>query len=356
MPSPPRHTRRSVLFKLGLGLAVALLLLLVAELLLTLAGVAPETFFMVPSGQRLTLRANLKDRVISDPQAGTRFKVSTDADGLRLAGAHRPGATHRILVLGDSIPFGWNLADSQAMPARLQAHLDRLTGGQRSLVINGAQPGYSSLQTLLLLERVGLGRSPTVVVVQTSQHDARPATETDGEQLRGGAAGGLERFLLNRSRTYRLLRRAAPGAATRGAPDDLLPGGLDHAKMSDPPMDLPEEEDDYDTRDYSHGVRVPMGTYRRIIRRLLELSREHGFALVFTNILDWDLAAPYSVALSGEIRGSDARFFDQHKAVRRRLPDAALRLVKDPGHWNARGSDAVAEALASFLIKAGLAR
>lgn len=353
--NPARPSGRlSAPLKGVLGLAVSLLLVGVLELVLALIGAAPRTAYLVPSGPRLTLRPNLSDQVIEDLQAGTRFTVSTDADGLRRVGPPRPGARHRVLLLGDSIPFGWNLPDGQAMPSRLLQHLDRLTGAEQCQVINGAQPAFSSLQSLLLLERIGLSRAPTVVVVQLSQHDARPTSRSDGEQLGIQPLSGLAAWLYRNSRLYRLLRRAtlAPRRQGQGA----APGGIDHARTSDPPGDLPEGEDDYDTRDYSDGVRVPMGEFRRILRRYIALSRERGFKLVFAGQLDWEIPRPYSAALAEETAGSGALRFDPNGPVRRKLPGVPLHLPLDPGHWNAAGSDAVAEALAGYLIKQKLVR
>ena len=95
MPSPANMNparpsgRLSAPLKGVLGLAVSLLLVGVLELVLALIGAAPRTAYLVPSGPRLTLRPNLSDQVIEDLQAGTRFTVSTDADGLRRVGLGR---------------------------------------------------------------------------------------------------------------------------------------------------------------------------------------------------------------------------------------------------------------------------
>src|SRR5262249_8320799 len=70
----------------------------------------------------------------------------TNADGLRdrhhtLAGA--PG-TERVVCLGDSVTYGYDLRPRDAWPQSLQALLDRR--GARVEVFNTAAPGWSTRQ------------------------------------------------------------------------------------------------------------------------------------------------------------------------------------------------------------------
>ena len=353
MPPRRRPTHFTAPLKLVLGLLVAVLLICVVELILILAGVAPEIFFVIRPGVRLTLRSNLSEEMVKDHRAGTSFPITTDKDGLRLTGVTRPGARNRILVMGDSMVFGWNQKGEQALPARLQAHLDRLTGKKDWWIINGGQPGFSSLQSLLLLEQVGLSRKPTVVIVQFSLHNNKFSAETDHEQLGGGPAGALETFLLDNSRIYRLLSKAAL-SATQPEPGQKRRGGIDQSKTRDPPHNEGEPEER--RPDFSRGVRVPLGDFERIVRRFGELAQENGFTVVWTSILDGQIPREYSELLTREIGGEGMYFFDPNDPVRERLPDASLRLAKDPGHWNVEGNDAIGQAMAEFLIKKKLVR
>lgn len=351
MPPRRRPNRYPAPLKLVLGLLVSILLICVIELLLIVAGVAPEIFFVVRPGLRLTLRSNLSDEMVRDHRAGTSFPITTDMDGLRLTGVTRPGAKNRILVMGDSMVFGWNQKGEQALPARLQAHLDRLTGKKDWWVMNGGQPGFSSLQSMLLLEQIGLSRKPTVVIVQFSLHNNKFAAETDHDQLGGGPAGALETFLLDNSRIYRLISKAAL-SATPSPQGKNQRGGIDQSKTRDPPHNKGDKEDK--RPDFSRGVRVPLGDFARIVRRFEELAREHGFTMIWTGILDGQIPREYFKLLSKATRGKGTYFFDPNEPVRKRLPDASLRLAKDPGHWNAQGNDAIGQSIAEFLMKVGL--
>ncbi len=69
-----------------------------------------------------------------------------------------PGQT-RVVVLGDSIAFGYGVADAQAFPQVL----DRRDNGLE--VINLGVEGYGPGQELLVLRREGLSAEPDVVVL-----------------------------------------------------------------------------------------------------------------------------------------------------------------------------------------------
>lgn len=75
----------------------------------------------------------------------------------------RPRGRERVMITGDSSFFGHGVADA-ATPAVLLA--DRLhAAGIDADTVNAAVPGYSTEQTRLLLDEVGWGLEPTLLVV-----------------------------------------------------------------------------------------------------------------------------------------------------------------------------------------------
>lgn len=75
----------------------------------------------------------------------------------------RPRGRERVMITGDSSFFGHGVADA-ATPAVLLA--DRLRGaGIDADTVNAAVPGYSTEQTRLLLDDVGWGLEPTLLLV-----------------------------------------------------------------------------------------------------------------------------------------------------------------------------------------------
>ena len=71
----------------------------------------------------------------------------------------RPANEERIVILGDSTFFGFGVADQHTMASVLEGQLVGAT------TINGGIPGYSTAQTLRLLDEVIWDLDPTLLVV-----------------------------------------------------------------------------------------------------------------------------------------------------------------------------------------------
>ena len=71
----------------------------------------------------------------------------------------RPEGEERVVILGDSTFFGFGVADEHTMAVRLEGKLNNAT------VLNGGIPGYSTEQTIRLLEEVIWALDPTLLVV-----------------------------------------------------------------------------------------------------------------------------------------------------------------------------------------------
>lgn len=164
LPEPPRPARRR----------------LVAELLLALGSLL--AFALVLLGAELALRVARPDALDDQPQAGlARLHRYSEAygwelrpgavalvDGQRVsvnrlgqrgrehARARTPGG-RRLLMLGDSVAFGYGVGDEQTF-----SHLLERRGFE---VVNLAVPGYGTDQELLRLEREGLSWRPDAVLL-----------------------------------------------------------------------------------------------------------------------------------------------------------------------------------------------
>ncbi len=147
----------------------------------------------------------------------------------------RPG-TRRVLVLGDSMTFGFGVGDDEVFPARLERRLaEALPDGPPIEVLNGAGLGWNSTQQLVALVTELLDHEPDAVVVfggvsdltagRLTPHEGAPVNPafTQVERIVDGAAapGALAalRALARRSalgrglerRLRRLLRGLASG-------------------------------------------------------------------------------------------------------------------------------------------------
>jgi lysophospholipase L1-like esterase len=98
-------------------------------------------------------------------------EVRVNRQGLRgaeIAAAPAEGV-RRIFVLGDSVVFGWGLAEEETFSWQLEAEMrDR---GLAVEVLNGGTPGYNTLSELAHLESVGIPLSPDLVILGVSLND-----------------------------------------------------------------------------------------------------------------------------------------------------------------------------------------
>ena len=84
----------------------------------------------------------------------------------------KPRDTFRILVLGDSVTFGWSLRGEDTYASQLASLLATLRPNQRVEVINAGVSGYGTWQELRWLQETGLALDPDVIIVQTHLNDA----------------------------------------------------------------------------------------------------------------------------------------------------------------------------------------
>ena len=98
-------------------------------------------------------------------------EIATNEMGLRERGlwAHRAGE-RRVLVLGDSVAFGWGVPVQDAFPRQLERELRQSTGADYS-TINSGVPGYNTGQELTFLRTYGDRLQPDAVVVLYVDND-----------------------------------------------------------------------------------------------------------------------------------------------------------------------------------------
>ncbi len=119
--------------------------------------------------------------VVEGPAAG---RATVDGRGLRVVPGlgQRPEA-RRILAVGDSFTFGWDVDDDATYPAQLQGLLDEAAPG-RYEVVNAGFPGCSSYQARQLFDAWTRDLSPHVLVALLGRNDERRAFLSDREAHR----------------------------------------------------------------------------------------------------------------------------------------------------------------------------
>ena len=99
-----------------------------------------------------------------DYPANRPWPVTIDRNGFRGRPEHYEGKARVIAFVGDSVPFGWGIADDHTVPAHLFELLQ--DQGLASVgVLNGAVPSYSLRQAVERFKREIAGRYPIASVV-----------------------------------------------------------------------------------------------------------------------------------------------------------------------------------------------
>ncbi len=110
-----------------------------------------------------------------DMEFGNRT-LKTNAGGLRDSfdyAKQKPPGVFRILGVGDSGMFGWNVHQGEDYLAVLEENL-RQRAGARYEVLNLAVPGYNTFQELEMLRFRGLAYEPDLVIVGWCDNDFGP--------------------------------------------------------------------------------------------------------------------------------------------------------------------------------------
>lgn len=152
------------------------------------------------------------------------WTVENDARGFR--GPERPdgGAeedVYRILCVGDSVTFGFNVDQPDAYPRRLEDLLRARHPGTRIEVLNAGVPGWTWVQGLRFLEAYGMRLEPDLVIAAHGTNDQFwVAVRTDRERLPGGGRPAPEMSspttFLERTSLYRLAQRLRGSAYGAG--------------------------------------------------------------------------------------------------------------------------------------------
>jgi len=114
---------------------------------------------------------------------------------------------YRILFLGDSCVFGWDVPVGSAFPDRLLEMLEHRYPNRDFHAFLGAVPGYSSFQARLVLDTYGSEYAPQMVIVYLGSNDALPCMDCPDEELMARAKRTWRRLrLLEKSRLFCVAR------------------------------------------------------------------------------------------------------------------------------------------------------
>lgn len=244
----------------------------------------------------------------------------------------KPQGERRLLVTGDSVVYGFGVEES-ALFTHVAAEALGVEGW------TAAVPGYSTFQTINLLEMSALSMAPDVVVIANLWSDLGVIGFSDREVLAAWGSftpGPVQGWAAHHSAVFRWTRHAVRAVQYRTADDRILAW-----------RDRPTSGTS--TR------RVSIQDYAANLDRLVAISQERGAEVAF---LDLPIRATVDGADPG---GSEAAYAAvmRHAASRHGAPlvdgAAALRggppdrLWRDATHLSEAGHARVAAALVDAL-------
>jgi lysophospholipase L1-like esterase len=267
-------------------------------------------------------------RIADNPEVGHEHRPGVSARlmsvdvainhlGLRNAevGEKRNGTT-RILMLGDSVTFGWGVPQDQTMSAVLGR---RLAESRPVEVINTGVGNYNTAMEVAYFRTRGVQLAPDLVILNFFINDAEPTP----------------------------VYRDVPWYARHAYLYPVVGGAWDGFQRR-----LAGEAD---WQSYYAGLYEAPGWQRAqdSIRTLAELCRERGIPLVIANLPELRILAPYpfghvSTQLAGLAAEIGAAYVDLLPAVAAEEPARLWVTVPDP-HPNAVAHQLMGDALAAFI-------
>ena len=167
----------------------------------------------------------------------------------------------RVVILGDSMAFGWGVAEKDTFASRIAERFQAdHPKGPWLETVNLAAPGYNAQQEVETLVTKGLAYAPSLVVIFLCGNDA---------DLPGFVTLPAHPWAMNRSYLWDLVSlRLSTLLKRHSFRNHQPPKGL---AINDGPAHAPPE--------LRHLAGKP--AVRRAYERLAELARQHGFTVVY---------------------------------------------------------------------------
>jgi lysophospholipase L1-like esterase len=160
-----------------------------------------------------------KTQLVNPQSYGLNATWTVENNSLGYRGPEREPVrsdTFRVLCVGDSITYGFNVDQEDTYPRQLERLLRARHTGRPIEVLNTGVPGWSWLQGLRFLELEGLARRPSLVIAAHGTNDQfLRARATDRERL-GHVENPLVRGMLlaaarlSRTNTFQLITQFLP--------------------------------------------------------------------------------------------------------------------------------------------------
>ena len=263
---------------------------------------------------------------------------SVDADGMRSSAWEGTPDAPLILTLGDSSIFGDGILDEAALHAQLGQDLHGLGVEARTQTV--AVPGYSLVQTTVVMEELGWARDPDLLLVGNLWSDCSLDSWRDEELLAAARSPfAMTERLLDHSTFFRRLRGLLNSALHRPATRTVT---------------WPTAA--------SQGIRrVPLAQYATLLQALLDEAAARGVGAIVLTLADQGAlsagqfvgtCAPYAEVQTEIARGRGLPVVSALQVYQ--ASGLSIRgLLHDGLHPNAQGVALLASAVARSLVDGG---
>ena len=259
-----------------------------------------------------------------------RVSIAINSDGFRddEFPPEIPRGARRIVVLGDSVAWGWAVEMDQAFPQLLERRL-RAAGNDSTVVYNLAVDGYSTEQEIRLLETRGLGLEPDLVIVSYILNDP------------DNRDGGLSRYFLETR--FEVLELARLAWRRLQAVFVATP------RVADSPGPKAGSSTEYHQRIHAQYAEQTRAQFRRLGR--FGRTENVPILVVVSPVFEFEAGQPYELQnlhdnIAELCRENGLEFLD----LQRFLGDRDSKdLARDMWHPNVQGHAAIADILASHL-------
>jgi lysophospholipase L1-like esterase len=239
------------------------------------------------------------------------WTIENDSRGYRGPERRGAGDVFRVLCLGDSVTFGFNVDQPAPFPRQLEMLLRERLPERQIEVVNAGVPGWSWVQGLRFLEAEGMRLAPDLVVAAHGTNDQFwRATRPDRERLPAGGQPAPEMrpaTFVERTSLYRLIARMS------AAPESAGPSARCRAEIARDGMCR----------------RVPVDDIETTIRDMHRLVRANGVDLLVLNLDFMGTAAVDGARRAAQADGiAFVDFVERFRTLRRADEDArAARLA-----------------------------
>ena len=285
-----------------------------------------------------------------------------------------PG-TQRVVVVGDSVAFGWRQDVDRAFARRLEEELAAKRAGKpgRVEVLNGGVPGYNAVNEAAWFREFGAALAPETVLVAVNLNDFDRAPHlnglgvlsTDDADRQSALSPGNWSELYLAYRWLALLAKGDPRLAAEAPAASATPDGAAGAAGSGAPQASPSGAwhpfDRYVSNLRKRFYRAPTepewGNLERAWRDLATRARERGSRLVFLLFPDGDQVGVADPDLTPQQRllelcaANGFECLDLTPAFRAEATASGAPLHSDIMHPNDAGHALAARTVADYLTR-----